>query len=190
MIALPRHVPSLNNVAPYFLVWFSNMWTTLMFSAHIRSLCSYLMSFLTLLHSPQFVSCFVCGTWVCNAQNSVSPQEIKFWNCASCRMSLYVAINFVKKRANRSLVGSYIQSLIHMDPGLLFQISCESQKCFIFPFPPLYVSFPKSFFVRQSVCRQQQGSLSADRRSLLPAESRPINHVNMLISGIYFIQQK
>lgn len=62
--------------------------------------------------------------------------------------------------------------------------------CFVFPFPPLSVPLAESFFVRPSVCRQQQGSLSADRRSLLPAESRPINHVNMLISGIYFIQQK
>lgn len=37
---------------------------------------------------------------------------------------------------------------------------------------------------------RQQGSPGSDRRSPLPAESVPINHVNMLISGIYFIQQK
>lgn len=71
-----------------------------------------------------------------------------------------------------------------------FAFSFPVQVCFIFPFPPLYISLSEYFFVRLSVCRQQQGSLSADRRSPLPAESRPINHVNMLISGIYFIQQK
>lgn len=64
--------------------------------------------------------------------------------------------------------------------------------CFVFPFPSLSLSFsPPSRSLPVSLCAAAAGQLERRQTwALLPADSRPINHVNMLISGIYFIQQK
>lgn len=114
-----------------------------------------------------FFSCF---------SNSSLSVLLRMWNvivrlklkfCIMCDVTL-CAQKHCKEGANHMVIG----------PLFVF--------CFFFRFPVkvwngsyfhflpslfLSVSFPESFFVCQSVCRQQQGSLSADRRSTLPAES-------------------
>lgn len=141
------------------------------YSIALLKLCSF-------SHAPQiafYLCCCACEAWLCSGEMYI----LKL--CA-------VWYGAVKKGG--ASTSDHNQSLIWIQT-LFFWILWESLKWLIFPFPPLSVFHSsESFFVCQSVCRQQQGSLSADRRSMLPAESYPINHVNMLISGIYFIQQK